>query len=455
MPHNSLISDTASIYDDALSRLDRAAEIVGISSEITDQLREPLEALSVSVRVRMDDGSQRVFRGYRIRHDDSRGPTKGGLRFHPDVEMDEVKALAFWMTCKCALMDIPFGGAKGGVCVDPQSLSRMELERLSRAFIQKVATFIGPNRDIPAPDVYTNPTIMGWMMDEYSRLHNELCPAVITGKPLALGGSPGRNEATGRGAYYCVKELEFRKGWNPQNIRVAIQGFGNAGQSVALLLHNDGYRIVAVSDASGGIFDHEGISIPEVISRKNRRNFVQDLYSGASVCDCGHCDGTGGHCACDDCDCPACGSERIDNKTLLELDVDILIPAAIEKQITEENAIRVNADYIVEIANGPTTSDADEILAEKGVTVIPDILANAGGVTVSYFEWLQNRTSPWTEETVNKELHRVMIAAFEATEKVVAKESIDWRSAAYAVALTRLKEAISCRGTKSFFNQDL
>ncbi|MAS95031.1 MAG: glutamate dehydrogenase [Verrucomicrobiales bacterium] len=448
MPH-----EEASIYEDALSRLDRAAEVVGLSSEIADQLREPLEALSVSVRVRMDDGSQQVFPGYRIRHDDSRGPTKGGLRYHPEVEMEEVKALAFWMTCKCALMDIPFGGAKGGVCVDPQSLSRMELERLSRAFVQRMASFIGPNRDIPAPDVYTNPTIMGWMMDEYSQVQNELCPSVITGKPLALNGSPGRNEATGRGAYYCIKELESRKGWNPHQVRVAIQGFGNAGQSVASLLFDDGYRIVAISDATGGIFNHEGISIPEVISAKNRKDSAEDLYSSCSVCDCGHCDDTGGRCTCEDCDCPACGSERIDNPTLLELDVDILIPAAIEKQITAENANRINADYVVEIANGPTTSDADEILAEKGVTVIPDILANAGGVTVSYFEWLQNRTARWTEEKVNSELKRIMVAAFEETERFVREESIDWRTAAYSVALTRLKEAISCRGTKNFFNQ--
>tara|TARA_R110002096_G_scaffold385536_1_gene579373 strand:- start:9767 stop:11179 length:1413 start_codon:yes stop_codon:yes gene_type:complete len=444
-------SSTRSIYDDALSRLDRAAEIAGISAEVKEQLREPLAALLVSVRVRMDDGSQRVFRGYRIRHDDSRGPTKGGLRYHPDVNIDEVKALAFWMTCKCALLDIPFGGAKGGVAVDPHQLSRMELERLSRAFVQQVADFIGPNRDIPAPDVYTNPIIMGWMMDEYSRIRRELCPAVITGKPIPLGGSLGRDDATGRGAYYCIKELEARKGWQPSAVRVAIQGFGNAGQSIAALLHADGYRVIAVSDVKGGLFQTSGLDIPAVIESKNRREFVEDVYCGRSVCQCSHCGSIDHECCCEDCECPACEASHISNRELLELDVDILIPAAIENQITAENAGRIKASYLVEIANGPTTSEADAILNAKGITVLPDILANAGGVTVSYFEWLQNRAGSWPLEKVHRELEQRMVAAFQAVERVTQENSTDWRTASYAVALKRLEEAMQSRGTQTFF----
>lgn len=438
-------------FEDALSRLDRASEIAGVSAEVKEQLSEPLAALLISVRVRMDDGSQRVFHGYRVRHDDSRGPTKGGLRYHPDVCLDEVQSLAFWMTCKCAVLDIPFGGAKGGVSVDPRSLSRMELERLSRGFIQQVADFIGPNRDIPAPDVYTNPIIMGWMMDEYSMIQRELCPAVITGKPIPLGGSLGRDDATGRGAYYCIKELETRNNWKPPDIRVAIQGFGNAGQSIAALLHADGYRVVAVSDVKGGLLNPEGLDITAVIESKNHRDYVEDIYCSRSVCQCSNCDSDSDKCGCDNCECPACGSSHISNRELLELDVEILIPAAIENQITEDNADRIHAQYVVEIANGPTTSTADKILNEKGIIVVPDILANAGGVTVSYFEWLQNRAGYWSLEKVQHELREKMVAAFNEVAGLVEEKSIDWRTAAYAVALNRLKDAIQSRGTKTFF----
>jgi len=451
-PTNS--SESNSIYDDALSRLDSAATIAGMSDEVRIQLREPLAALLVSIRIRMDDGSQKVFRGYRIRHDDSRGPTKGGLRFHPDVDIDEVKALAFWMTCKCALMGIPFGGAKGGIAVDPHKLSRMELERLSRAFVRQVADFIGPNRDIPAPDVYTNPTIMGWMADEYSLIQRELCPGVITGKPIPLGGSLGRDDATGRGAFYCIKELEARQNWSPAEITVAIQGFGNAGQSIAALLHNEGYRVVAVSDVKGGLYNDAGLDISTLIESKNRKTYVEDVYCGGSVCQCSHCGNGDDECGCDDCECPACGSEHITNADLLELDVDILIPAAIENQITGQNVERIKAGCIVEVANGPTTSDADEILVKRGVLLLPDILANAGGVTVSYFEWVQNRSSSWSLEDVHEKLQAIMVAAFEAVEKIVSEESLDWRTASYVVALKRLNEAIQARGTQTFFTKN-
>jgi glutamate dehydrogenase (NADP+) len=277
------------IFEDAISRLDRAAEFTIIDKEAIERLRHPKAVLQVSIPVRMDDGSLRIFQGFRVRHDDTRGPTKGGIRFHPGVSLDEVKALAFWMTCKCAVVGIPFGGGKGGVIVDPKQLSRMELERLSRGFIGQVADFVGPETDIPAPDVYTNAMIMGWMMDEYSKIHRQRIPAVITGKPIPLGGSLGRDDATGRGAYYCIKELEKLKDWQPTDIRVAVQGFGNAGQHVSRLLHADGYRIVAISDSRGGIYRAEGLDIPRAIKLKQEGQMVGSVYSERSVCDCPVC----------------------------------------------------------------------------------------------------------------------------------------------------------------------
>ena len=282
------------IFTDALKRLDRAAEYAGMDEEALLRLKAPKAILEVSIPVRMDDGSLRVFRGYRVRYDDTRGPTKGGIRFHPNVSLGEVKALAFWMTCKCAVVGIPFGGGKGGIIVDPKQLSRLELERLSRGFIERIADFIGPETDVPAPDVYTNAMIMGWMMDEYSKIRRQRTPAVITGKPIPLGGSLGRDDATGRGAYYCIKELERVRKWNPADIRVAVQGFGNAGQHVARLLHEDGYRIVAISDSRGGILRAEGIDIPCAIEQKNAGGSV---YSDTSVCSCPVCGST--ECCCD------------------------------------------------------------------------------------------------------------------------------------------------------------
>lgn len=370
------------IFTDALRRLDQAAEFAVIDPEALARLRSPKQVLEVSIPVRMDDGSLRVFRGYRVRHDDTRGPTKGGLRYHPDVNPSEVKALAFWMTCKCAVMGIPFGGAKGGVAVDPKELSPLELERLSRGFVEQVADFIGPKTDIPAPDVYTNAMVMGWMMDEYSKIRRQRTPAVITGKPIPLGGSLGRDDATGRGAYYCIKELEQIRGWNPPDIRVAVQGFGNAGQHVSRLLHADGYRVIAVSDSRGGILREDGIDIGGAIRRKTSGKSGAAIYSDCSVCDCPVC-GVG-VCCCAESD--ASTGEYITNEALLELDVDILIPAALEDQITADNVGRILAPVIVEVANGPVTGDADAILNEKNTLIIPDILANAGGVTVSYFE---------------------------------------------------------------------
>jgi len=421
------------IFDDAIKRLDRAFEFAAIDREAVERLKHPKAIVQVAVPVRMDDGSLRVFEGYRVRHDDSRGPGKGGIRFHPDVNLHEVKALAFWMTCKCAVVGIPYGGAKGGVVVNPKELSRLELERLSRGFIRQIAEFIGPETDIPAPDVYTNAMIMGWMMDEYSKMRGQRTPAVITGKPIPLGGSLGREDATGRGAYYCIKELERRKGWDPGQIRVAVQGFGNAGQHVARLLHEDSYRIVAVSDSKGGIFKDDGFDVPSLIRFKNESRQLKAVYCDGSVCE-------------------MVDAATISNEELLALDVDVLIPAALENVITGENAGRVKAQVIVEVANGPTTSDGDAVLNDAEKLVVPDILANAGGVTVSYFEWVQNKQGYyWTEPQVHERLKEIMSREFDAVYQLADSHGIDMRTAAYAHALTRIGQAIEAVGTQSYF----
>jgi len=434
------------VFADAISRLDKAARIAELDEEAVQKLRFPKAVFGVSIPVRMDDGSLRIFQGYRVRHDDTRGPTKGGIRFHPNVHLGEVKALAFWMTCKCAVVGIPYGGAKGGVIVDPKQLSRMELERLSRGFVEQIADFIGPETDIPAPDVYTNPMIMGWMMDEYSKIRRQRIPAVITGKPIPLGGSLGRDDATGRGAYYCIKELERLREWKPSNVTVAVQGFGNAGQHVARLLHGDGYRIVAISDSRGAMFCERGIDIPRSIELKRRGTGVSTVYSEHSVCECPKC-------GCPDCNCAHGDTSLISNEELLELEVDVLIPAALENQLREENAARIKAPVIVEVANGPTTSEADEILASNGKLVIPDILANAGGVTVSYFEWVQNRAGyAWTEKEVQERLQPIMATEFNAIYALMQEKETDMRTAAYAHALNRISEAVVAQGTSRFFN---
>ncbi len=421
------------LFGDALTHLDRVSQFIDVDPEILERLRFPQSAIEVSIPVRMDDGSMQVFSGFRVRYNHSRGPTKGGLRYHPMVSMDEVKALAFWMTLKCAVVDIPYGGGKGGVCVDPKQLSKLELERLSRGFIEKVVDFIGPDTDIPAPDVYTNAMIMGWMMDEYSKIKRRYSPDVITGKPIALGGSLGRDDATGRGAYYCIKELERLKEWDPKQMTVAVQGFGNAGQHVAKLLHADGYRIVAVSDSRGGIYSKDGFDVPSLIHAKKQSHRVAAVYCEESVCE-------------------AIPAEQIDNQQLLALDVDILIPAALENVITEQNVSDIKAPIIVEVANGPVDSHADSVLAERGVLVVPDVLANAGGVTVSYFEWVQNKAGYyWSVDKVHQRLHQKMTQAFSDVYHFMQENSCQMRMAAYAVALQRLDEAISAQGTRKYF----
>ena len=425
--------DGVDVFESAIRRLDRAAGYARIDPEALEKLRHPKVVVQVSIPVRMDDGSLRIFDGYRVRHDDTRGPAKGGIRFHPDVDLAEVKALAFWMTCKCAVAAIPFGGAKGGVAVNPKELSRLELERLSRGFIQQVADFIGPETDVPAPDVYTNEMVMGWMMDEYSKIRRQRTPAAITGKPIELGGSLGRDEATGRGAYYCIKELEKRKGWDPTSIRVAVQGFGNAGQHVARLLHADGYPIVGVSDSRGGIYSPDGFDIPSLVKMKNETRRLVAVYCEGSVCE-------------------LVDAQNVTNEELLELDVDLLVPAALGGQITAANAGRVRAPTIVEVANGPTTPGADAVLLARGATVVPDVLANAGGVTVSYFEWVQNRAGLyWSADEVHDRLRATMTNALDTVSTLAEQEGIDLRTAAYALALRRIGAAVEAQGTRTYF----
>ncbi len=431
-------SSADDIFTQAVQRLDRAFQHSEIDEEAVTKLKFPKAVLEVSIPVRRDDGSLSVFTGYRVRHDDTRGPTKGGIRYHPGVTLPEVKALAFWMTFKCAVVGIPYGGGKGGIVVNPKELSLLELERLSRGFIEQIADFIGPETDVPAPDMYTNAMIMGWMMDEYSKIVRRRTPAVITGKPIPLGGSLGRDDATGRGGYYCVKELEKRRKWKPHDIRVAVQGFGNAGQHFARLMHADGYRIVAVSDSRGGIYREQGFDIPSLIYAKNEMRELQAVYCEGSVCE-------------------TVEATKITNEELLELDVDILAPAALEDQITTDNADAIKAPVLVELANGPVTFDADEILRERGADklVIPDILANAGGVTVSYFEWLQNRAGDyWTEDEVQSRLQKIMAREFHAIMDLKEERDIDMRTAAYAHALTRIGKAVEAQGTSQYFKSN-
>ena len=361
------LDTSSSLLSDASKRLEKALKYVEISSDAIARLRYPKASLSVSIPVRMDDGSLQVFAGYRVRYDDTRGPGKGGVRYHPHVTLDEVESLAFWMTFKCALMNLPFGGAKGGITVNPKELSKPELERLSRGYINEIADFIGPDVDILAPDVYTNSTIMGWMMDRYSTIKRQVCRGVVTGKPLTLGGSQGRETATATGALYVMQTILPKFELLPAQTTVAIQGFGNAGSILAELLFKAGYRIVAVSDSQGGIYAPQGLDIPSVREHKTSSRQIKAVY-------------------CQDSVCSIMEHQVISNQELLALDVDVLIPAALENQITADNAADIKAKYIFEVANGPVNSDGDKILNQKGVYVFPDILVNAGGVTVSYFD---------------------------------------------------------------------
>jgi glutamate dehydrogenase (NADP+) len=424
---------SATLLDDASTRLENALKHVNISDDAIERLKYPKTSLMVSIPVRMDDGSLKIFRGYRVRYDDTRGPGKGGVRYHPNVSLDEVQSLAFWMTFKCALLDLPFGGAKGGITVDPKALSKAELERLSRGYIEAIADSIGPDTDILAPDVYTNAMIMGWMMDHYSIIYRKIVPGVVTGKPLSMGGSQGREAATATGAFHVINTICGKLGRIPEKTTVAVQGFGNAGAEIAQQLANIGYRVVAVSDSQGGIYAEQGLDIPSIRHYKNENRGIQAVY-------------------CENTLCNIVEHKVISNEELLTLDVDILIPAALENQITGANAAQIQAELIFEVANGPITSDADVILDQRGIMVVPDILTNAGGVTVSHFEWVQNRNGfYWTAAEVNQKLKEKMIRETENVWAIAQEKHISMRTAAYAHALKRLGTALDDKGTRNYF----
>jgi len=404
-------------FENAIKQLEKANAFVKVEPRIFELIKKPKRIINVKIPVKMDNGQEVSFEGYRIQHNDSRGPFKGGIRYHPNVSMDEVKALSTWMTLKCAVANIPFGGGKGGIIVDPKKLSKSELERLSREYIKKIAQYIGPDKDIPAPDVYTDSQIMSWMLDEFEKINGKHIPGVITGKPIELGGSLGRDKATAQGGVFvleaAIKALKF------SGKKVAIQGFGNAGSVAAEILYNNGFTIIAVSDSKGGIYSEKGINIPKLMEHKKKTDSVQGFT----------------------------GTKNITNEQLLELDTDILIPAALENQITIANANKIKAKIILELANGPTTPEADEILFKRGIHVIPDILANSGGVSVSYFEWVQNlQNYYWDLEEVNKKLKKLMQDAFANVFERTQKYKTDLRTGANILALERVSKAMQLRG---------
>ncbi|MBV9102680.1 MAG: Glu/Leu/Phe/Val dehydrogenase [Candidatus Eremiobacteraeota bacterium] len=419
MLDRSAVQSSQNVWEMAQQQLDDVAALIHLNPSVHAYLREPKRVLHVSIPVRMDNGTFAIFTGYRVQHNMSRGPAKGGIRFHPDVTLDEVKALAMWMTWKCALVNIPFGGAKGGVICDPKAMSMQELENLTRRYTSEISIVIGPEKDIPAPDVYTTPQIMAWIMDTFSMQQGYSVPGVVTGKPLSIGGSLGRDKATARGCLYVVEEALRVLEMPPQGARVAIQGFGNAGLHAADLMAMRGFRIVAVSDTRGGVANPQGLDVRGLIAHKSDTGSVAGFSGG----------------------------EAITNRDVLECDCDVLVPAALEKVITGDNAGRIRAKIVAEAANGPTLPEADAILHERGVMVLPDILANAGGVTVSYFEWVQDlQENFWEEEEINDRLRRKMVRAFRDTYELASKRNVDMRRGAYAVAVSRVAEATTVRG---------
>jgi glutamate dehydrogenase (NAD(P)+) len=408
------------VWQSALEQLDIAARKLNLESHIHARLRHPKRTLSVSIPVVMDDGTEQIFSGYRVQHSLDRGPAKGGIRYSPFVDEDEVKALAMWMSWKCAVVSIPYGGAKGGVTVDPSKLSLTELERLTRRFTSELLPIIGPEKDIPAPDVGTNGQTMAWMMDAYSSHAGFSVPGVVTGKPLAIGGSAGREEATGRGVAITTREMARKAGITLSGASVVIQGFGNVGKFAAQILSREfGCRIVGISDAKGALYNARGLDVEELLTKSPSHGTLPTEFD----------------------------AEKLTNAELLALPCEILIPAALENQITKENAGQVKAQMLVEAANGPTTPEADAILRENGVIVVPDILANAGGVTVSYFEWVQGREAYfWSPDDVKQRLERIMSNANNEVWTVAQKENVDLRLGAYIVGVGRVAEAIKTRG---------
>lgn len=408
-----------SSYKNALGHLEQAAKVAQLTEEEIEILKYPQRLLQVTFPVRMENGRIRYFKGYRVQYNDVKGPTKGGVRFHPDVDLDEVTALAFWMSIKNAVVNIPFGGGKGGIVINPKEHSLIELERVSRAFIKAIHRNIGPEIDIPAPDVYTNAQTMGWMMDEYESIAGRYSPGVITGKPLSIGGSTGRNVATAMGGYYVLAEAIEIYGIEAQKSTVVVQGFGNAGMNIARILYENGFKVIGISDSQSGLFNKKGLDIPQIIIHKEEKSTLKG-YSGAS---------------------------EVTNSDLLELECDILIPAAIENVITGTNANDIKAKLVLELANGPLTSEADDILSSKDIVVIPDVLANAGGVVVSYFEWAQNNYGYyWFEDEVLQRLRERMVASYRAIEEKSRAREISLRSAAYALSIQRIVEAAKARG---------
>ena len=406
-------------YATALHQLDTVAKILKLHPDIHAILQKPKRELTVNFPVTMDSGGTKMFTGYRVQHNTGRGPTKGGLRYHPDTDLDEVRALAMWMTWKCAIVNIPFGGAKGGVVCDPHQLSQGELEDLTRRYTTEISLLIGPSSDIPAPDMGTNGQVMAWLMDTYSMHAGHTVPAVVTGKPVSIGGSEGRVDATGLGVVIVTGEALKRAGDSLAGKKIAIQGFGNVGNAAARIFHTHGATVTAISDIKGGIYNERGLDVPSVVEYAKRHGTIVDY--------------------------PA--AEPITNEHLLETRCDILVPAALQSQITGKNAHKVRAHWIVEAANGPVTAEADAILQEKGIKVIPDVLANAGGVTVSYFEWVQDLQSYfWEEEEVNQRLARIMTRAFNEVMACAEKYKVDLRTAANVLGVARVAEATTTRG---------
>ncbi len=421
------------MFELAKQRLEPVFKHIEVSDEVIDRLSVAKRSIIASIPVRMDNGDLRIFTGYRVQYDDTRGPTKGGIRYHPRVNLDEVTSLSFWMTVKCAVAGLPFGGAKGGVTVNPKELSKLELERLSRGYIRAFADVLGPSRDIPAPDVYTNATIMGWMADEFATISRRQVPEMITGKPLHLGGSEGRESATGQGALYSLAEYARRHGWDIEGVSIAVQGFGNAGYNFARLANKMGFRVVAVSDSQGAIYSSSGLNIEDVYRYKTEGNPLASVYFDGSIYNMLEYD-------------------ELTNDELLELSVDVLVLAALENQVTQLNAGQIKAKTILEIANGPVTPQADEILETNGIEVIPDVLANAGGVVVSYFEWVQNKAGfYWEEKEVISKLKKIMRRESDVVFDLALSHKCSLRTAAYIHGIERLAGAIEERGNRKYF----
>jgi glutamate dehydrogenase/leucine dehydrogenase len=415
----SIMAEEHASLNVALSQLKLASRKLGLTSGMYKMLSQPKRSIIVGIEIRMDNGAVGVFNGIRVQHWDARGPFKGGIRYYHDLSLDEVTGLSMLMTWKCAIADIPFGGAKGGVRVDSKKLSKHELERLTRRYVSLIFEYLGPQRDIPAPDLYTDAQTMAWIMDTYSQLKGYSIPESVTGKPVEIGGSWGRTEATGRGVIHCVKQASENNGFKLKNAAVTVQGFGNVGYHAAVAAQEIGCKVVAVSDSTGGIYCQEGLNPVDVLAHKEKNKTVQNFK----------------------------GCKNITNEELLELPCDILIPAALANQITRKNADKIKAGMIAEAANGPTTPEADKILYEKEICLIPDILANSGGVTVSYYEWVQNLTrEQWTLETVNRKLENKMTKAFNDVETIVAKEESDMRTGALMLGVGRVANAIKVLG---------